>query len=271
MPLLADTLPTAQLSHRQKLSERRAKVQQSFLNEDPNAIDTHTHGFLWGMAVKTNGWKMTFRWLRTINPDYSYHVYADISEISHPREQLAYANATNGRVISQFSYLNGKTDILYPIHLGVGLNKYIVNKASNNGVFVQAFGTGGLIFGIQKPYNLEIIDPENSRRTKVIYYTSETSRYYNISDIEDHSKLRGRTFNAFLGGWDNTSLKSGIFAELGVRLGFAKNKGLMNTINVGVGLDCFFDSVPLMVNDPRDNLFFHFFASFEIGKIKIKK
>lgn len=175
------------------------------------------------------------------------------------------------------SYLFGKQNSLFALHLNIGQKILIAEKAKKNGLQLFFLYSGGFSLGLLKPYMLTVVDTNSlsynpndqtysfSNTIDVAYHPDET---YFLNYIY-YSKF-SQAFQAIVGGagfrkgW-NIKLQPGLHFNTGLSFDWSKNEGAIKALELGFSCDVYFKKVPIMITNNK-SVFPSVYLGFQIGK-----
>lgn len=215
------------------------------------------------MTLHTNGYALGISWGKIQTYYKTRYTYIGIGEIKHPKEyrqNLKLVNALNNRVSRSFVF--GKQNNLYAIRAGRGIKRYYSEKAKEKGVSIGMSFEGGFTLGIVKPYYLELnrfsdgsIHP---RLEKVRYSDATADEFLNIGSIFGSA--------GFAEGLDEISIVPGIHARIAALFEWGVYDEFIKSGEVGLMLDLFPRSIPIMVGQPNRPFFLNLYITLQLGK-----
>jgi hypothetical protein len=197
--------------------------------------------------------------LKAYNLTTFYHL--NIGEIHHPREVKQSAPPqTRYR-----SFVYGKQNSLIAIRAGWGAKKYFSEKAKVKGVAVGMTYSFGPTLGLVKPYYLALtrFNPDNP-----LNYSIRLERYteQNAEVFLTNNRILGAA--PFTKGWSEISLLPGANAALAFQLDWGAFDERVRALQIGVMLDVFVRTAPILVSEYNSPAFFNFFINLQFGKRK---
>lgn len=235
-------------------------IQPRPMKEDAGIL--YNQEFATGLRLHTNGFAVgiTMGNIETYYRTRFFH--AELGEIKHPKEyRQSFDNpgSINGRIARPFKF--GKQNNFYVLRGGIGIKRYLTEKAKHKGVAVGLAYEGGLTMGILKPYYLELRSTEgiNSVSTK---YTPETAdRFLNIWQIHGAS--------SWTRGLGELSLLPGAHGKVSVHFDWGAFDEYVKAIEAGVMVDVFTKKAPIMVETAdvqNSQVFINLFLHLQFGK-----
>mgnify|MGYP000046704173 CR=1 FL=1 len=183
--------------------------------------------------------------LRTYYKTTFYHI--SIGELKHSKE---YKNREDIRT-SNFqensrSYVFGKQNNLYALRVGMGVKKYLSEKARRKGVAIGYSYEFGPTLGLLKPYYLEL------RRSEVnnIVLPTLVSEKFSAENAEvflDPDRIFGAS--SFVKGLSEVKPRPGIHLKGGIHFDWGAFDEFVKAIEIGVMADVFFGEIDIMVDD----------------------
>ena len=207
-------------------------------------------------SLNSNGIGGNYRYGKRITGYKKMLFQVDFNYLKHQKEIK-----TTSPINTTKSFVYGKLNSFFTLHLSVGRQKEIYSKFDKGGISINYFYQIGPSFGILKP-----------KFYKVTYA-------YNTSDIEDFTTFVNKTQNyhvgyilgnaAFSEGLDDTKIKPGVFISAGTNFEFSKRDKYTNAIEAGINIDLFTDEIPIMYSADNDyqQVFLTLFLVYRIGKV----
>ena len=219
-------------------------------------VRLHTHGLALGVNIGR------------IKTYYKTKFYQfEIGELRHPKEKrhsFDYPATANGKTSRAFIF--GKQNSLYVLRGGIGVKRYLSDKAKEKGVSVGFTYVIGPSIGLLKPYYLELY-----RRTEPSGFTfSEKYTEENADTFLDIGQIYGSS--GFAKGLSELSILPGFHAKAGIHLDWGAFDEFVKGIEVGLMLDGYFKKVPVMVeneeilNAENRPFFINLYLNLQLGK-----
>ena len=228
-------------------------------------ITLHTTGF--GLAFAAN-----FGTIKTYYKTKYYHF--QIGELRHPKEERQSFDFTNplGNSGSSKSFFFGKRNSLYVLRGGVGVKRYLSEKAKHKGLAIGFSYEGGVTLGLLKPYYLELIypGPDNSGEVRSEKYSPENEALF--LDLNNSQSIYGAS--GFTKGLSEIRPIPGIHFKMGAHFDWGAFDEMVKAIEGGFMIDVFMREVPLMVETPditnSENrpFFVNLYITLQLGKRK---
>ncbi|RYY21298.1 MAG: hypothetical protein EOO04_18490 [Chitinophagaceae bacterium] len=250
---LAQNVPakSSQSRKAQKKNAKKERINQLLKQEEEGELIFHKHS-IFGVKLATDGYGLTYESGKFKTPRKAFLMQFEISEKKHPKEKKQAASANAFQVNS---VVYGKLANFYQFKVGVAEQRIIGGKGNRNGVAVSAIYGGGLIFGLAKPYYVDVQDPANQtlRRT---YPLIIDSNYFEI-------KAAG------LGaGWSDSQVKLGAQAKAAMRFDYGRLNDGVTAIEVGLQGEYYGRKVPQMAYNKQKQFFFSAYVTLLLGKRK---
>ncbi|MBK8555276.1 MAG: hypothetical protein IPL65_05645 [Lewinellaceae bacterium] len=214
------------------------------------------------LKVTTNkGWAPGLEWGRLRTYYRTTYYFASLGEIKHPKEQRQSADPSISRSFRPYIY--GKQNTLYTLRTGWGVKRYFSEKAKHKGVALGVSYSFGPTLGLLKPYYLAIRrpSPDNPGNSRIIHerYTEE-----NASIFLDNTRILGAS--PITKGLSELSLLPGANASLAFHMDWGAFDEMVKAMEIGLMVDVFPKSAPILISDQNTPLFFNFFVNFQFGK-----
>jgi hypothetical protein len=162
-------------------------------------------------------------------------------------------------------FIYGKENYFYPIRLGVQQQFLLANKSNKNGVSLSANFGGGVIIGLLRPYEMQVIDSTGNTRY-VKYNSSDSSLFLNSYEQNGIDGFIGGP--DFTRGWNDLSVVPGLYIKSALRFDYGRANELVSAIEVGLTADYYTQKIPLVVYAPEKQFFLDAFISIMFGKRK---
>lgn len=217
------------------------------------------------VTLHTNGFELGVHWGRLRSYYKTRYWSLGVGHVKHPAEIKQSSGGSPSGSFRQgaASFVYGKQRNLYPVRLARGFRRYYSGKDRRRGVAVGLdYELGGLL-GVSKAYTLQASQTGDnvSNPDRFISYDERPSLFVDRGRIEGAGGLRR--------GWSEARFHPGVTAKLGVHLDWGAFDEFMRAIEVGVLVDAYASSVPLLVDeaDARNTpLFVNFYATLQLGR-----
>lgn len=208
------------------------------------------------ISLRSNGFGGDFRYGQFIQADKKWLIHASLNYIRDAKEvkSVSYINQNQ-------SFVYGKLNSFYTLHVGSGYQKELFSKFDKGGVAIRYFFVGGPSFGFVKPKYYE-----------VTYFDGKLQIEDFESFLENSINFHGGAIygNAsFLEGIKKTKLAPGVYGLLGFNFDYATSNDFYNAIEAGMVVDFFVDDIQIMYNENNSchQLFISLFLNYRFGKV----
>lgn len=187
----------------------------------------------------------------------------ELVELKHPREyRQSFDFVTTPLGGSPKSFVFGKQNNFYALHVGYGGKHYFSDKAKDKGIAVGMFYSVGVSMGFLKPYYLQLrrFEPNGIRFQLVEEKYSDE----NANVFLNQSAIFGGAGFAY--GLDEISLIPGGQAKVGLHLDWGTLDEFVKGLEVGMMLDIYPKEVPIMVTEDNSAIFMNLYLSVQFGK-----
>jgi hypothetical protein len=224
-----------------------------------------------GLRLNTDGWMLSYNYgiikknegsKNEIDRFYDVlYFQLGVGERYHPKEQREFSQSTNSAYrnyfLSLFStemFKYGKINNFYSARLGVGYKYLIAGKPEAQTVSIHWNTNGGILVGIVKPYYF------NTSMDREMKLDPDAG---NIGDTL--SAFRFTNGHGYRKGWGELNFVPGVYLNTGLKFDFSKKKKNVAGIEMGLGMEMYFQKVhQLALYDPK-NLFFNAFIGLDLG------
>jgi hypothetical protein len=213
-------------------------------------------------TAHTNGYAFGVSWGKIATYYKTNYYYAGFGEIKHPKEyrqNFKYINTLTGEASNSFVY--GKQNNFFLLRAGKGFKRYYTEKAKEKGVAVGISFEAGATLGLLKPYYLELTRFQDQSRPRL---SSERYSEENKDVFLDITRIFGSS--GLLKGVGQMSFVPGIHARLGTHFEWGAYEEFIKALEVGVMVDVFTRSIPLMVNQQNRPFFVNLYITLQLGK-----
>ncbi len=220
---------------------------------NPKEMNNGSKGILFNkefaadLQLNTNGLSIGVNLgkLRTYYKTTFYHI--SIGELKHPKE---YKNREDIRT-SNFqensrSYVFGKQNNLYTLKVGMGVKKYLSEKARRKGLAIGYSYEAGPTLGLLKPYYLELRRSEVNNIIKPTL-VSEKFTTENAEVFLDPDRIFGAS--SFIKGFNELKPRPGIHLKGAIHFDWGAFDEFVKAIEIGLMADVFFGEINIMVDD----------------------
>ncbi len=212
---------------------------------------TTSRGFLMGME---------FGRLQTYYKTTYFHLSA--GELRHPKEQRQSADPLLSR--SFRPYIFGKQNNALVLRGAWGVKRYFSEKAKQRGVAVGVNYSIGPTLALMKPYYLAICYPNPTRPgdCRIVHekYSDENANLF----LDENGRIKGAS--PFTRGLGEISPRPGLNASAALHFDWGAFDEFVKAFEVGILLDAFPTSIPILVSNDNPRLFVNFFVCLQLGK-----
>jgi len=190
----------------------------------------------------------------------------EIGQIRHPKELSSGLQSLKSSISRGFfkNYIYGKQNSLYTLRASQGKTIFISDKISNKNILVGYTYRYGVSAGLIKPYYIQVVKESDDlfpRDFEYIKYTEEKRQVF----LDDEGIFGKAPFRKGLG---EMKLTPGIHAQGGMLFDWSKDESAILATEVGLMLDFYFSSIPLMVDQSSKPFFLNLYVSLQFGKRK---
>ncbi len=195
-----------------------------------------------------------------IGHQLTHSIHFEFTTLRHAKEvrQRTATGGVGGSLANvSRSFVYGKQNQLYGVHLGYGGKFHFSKKAKNQGIAVSVSYAAGPSLGLVRPYyvNLLVSPEEIIPQT----YTEENSVIF-----LDPARISGASGLGF--GWDELSLVAGAFVKFGLNFEWGYTPRFARAVDVGVMLNIYTEKIPILLITDNQAIFPTLYAAFQIGK-----
>lgn len=239
---------------------------QAQLNDAGDEVPSVHHELTFGTGVHTRGFNyVSIQYGQIHKLQRTLFFNLDLVELKSPRErrkkfEILSATGTG----SSTSFIYGKRNNLYALRLGAGEKIYISEKKNTTGVAL-AFGfSGGVTFGVLKPYKLDLIYRDLSSSEPSVTVRSETYSEANHDKFLSFADIQGAS--GFAEGWDDIDVVPGLFVKATLLLDWRAFNQFAQSIELGLSADVYSRKMPIMIGAINSPVFINLYANINLGK-----
>jgi hypothetical protein len=207
-----------------------------------------------GLTLSTQGYGLGYRygkhqWARTKT------IYqADFFYTKHPKEIKS-----SSYYFPNKSYVHGKVNTLFNLHLGYGIQQELFSKEDQGGIAIRYFILGGPALAFLKPNYYEIT--------------------YNIAEyvVQDFDSYFNNTTHAgiiigdasFFKGMNEIRVTPGGFFMVGLNFDYHSSTDLYNALEAGIMIDAYLNRLPILSENlvKASPFLFQLFLTYRFGRI----
>ncbi|WP_236979565.1 hypothetical protein [Membranihabitans maritimus] len=188
----------------------------------------------------------------------------EIGQIRHPKELSSGIQALKSSISRGFykNYSYGKQNSFYTLRASKGKRVYLSEKGPVKSVQVGYTYRYGISAGLLKPYYIQVVEETDGffgRDFEHIKYTEENrEKFLNDEDIFGKSPFRY--------GLGEMQFTPGIHAQGGLVFDWGQDPRTILSTEVGLMLDFYFSSIPLMVDQSDKPFFLNFYVALQFGR-----
>ncbi|HLT94443.1 MAG TPA: hypothetical protein VKZ56_07775 [Membranihabitans sp.] len=232
----------------------------------PSRQEIYTHSTQVSFKLSPAGMQFGYRFGQLPNFYTEKYYQIEVGQIRHPKEMNSGLQSLKSSISRGFfkNYTYGKQNSLFTMRASQGKTVFLSDKISKKNVLVGYSYRYGISAGLIKPYYIQVVregDGITSRSFEDIKYTEETREVFlNDEDIFGKAPFRK--------GLGEMTFTPGIHAQGGMHFDWSKDERLIMATEVGLMMDFYFTSIPLMVDQSSKPFFLNLYVSLQFGKRK---
>tara|TARA_B100000780_G_C21074585_1_gene432555 strand:+ start:474 stop:1187 length:714 start_codon:yes stop_codon:yes gene_type:complete len=207
--------------------------------------------YAFGGFLHTRGFGLNFRYSKNLTGFTKLMYGFELSNMRHEKQQRIY----NPSYDDARGYYLGKLNSLAVARFNIGRQKVIFGKEVKNGVQINYLYQVGATLGFVAPVYLEIIRYDGGQNVVTERYDPEL---HNVNNIYGRS--------SFIYGVQNLSLYPGGHAKFAFNFEYSPEDELLKALEVGVTVDGYYKSVPIMAYADNHQFWYTFYVNFQFGK-----
>jgi hypothetical protein len=200
-------------------------------------------------TLNTNGIGLGFRYAKRLD-GFRKSTYE--LEFSYVKDDQETKISLNSSQTLGTSFVPGKVNAFYTLHLGIGYQKELFQKRDRGGISIRYFYNFGPTIGFLKPIYYLVYDSTGH----AVPMKFELDAINNIQGKAPYYKGLGEIF-----------IIPGAYGKFGFTFEFSKADQVFSAIETGIELNLFVKKIPIMANDNNKFSFFTFFLSYRFGKV----
>jgi len=241
----------------QKKMQERDRLNKMAAQEEEGAIIFQKQT-VFGIKLNTDGYGMFLEMGRMKTSRKSNLFSLELGERKHSKEEKV--PPVQGTYFTN-PFVYGKINNFYYAKLGFAQQRIIGNKGNKNGVAISAIYGGGLSAGLLKPYYLKVADIQTNAVRDVKYNNSNDSIF-----LDNVQYIQGAS--GFSKGFGEMKFTPGIFVKTALRFDYGRYNELVSAMEVGLNVEFYTKTMPVMLLQQQKQLFFNAYAAIEFGKRK---
>jgi hypothetical protein len=203
--------------------------------------------------LTSNGLGIGYRFGKRINARNQTLYDIDFMNVKHLKEIRLTSSSS---YYSSRSYVYGKQNNFFELKGNIGKQYEMFRKNDKGGISIRYFYAAGPCLGILKPIYYEIIINIPPQPNYTI-----TEKF----DITKAQNINGRA--SFFKGFKELSFVPGLSAKAGFSFEYGREEAMIHAIDVGMGLDIFPKSIPIMATQTHNFYFLNLTAGYRFGKV----
>jgi hypothetical protein len=221
----------------------------------------------------TDGWGLCYQNARSIfdNPKTSDKFYklnffqVSLQEHKDPKEFRENVPSHIDGVSSK-PFVYGKVNNFYTLNLGYGSSKLVAGKPIPGTVSIHWMYSGGLSFGFEKPYYLDMGVPYDTVGKDTILVNVQSVSYYGDAGKYFLTKYLIVGHSSWSKGLDETKIVPGIHLNTALHFDFALSKETVSSIETGIHLEYFSRPIEIMAKQDNKPYLISGYIAFIFGK-----
>ena len=257
--IIASLPALAQDSTTNKIDGKRHHYQPINKNDDEDIMKYHKQN-VFGLKLTSDGYGASFEKGFIKSNKKSLLFQLEITEKKSAKEEKL-----TDAAFPTSPFIYGKEIFFYPIKLGAQEQILLANKANKSGVSVSVNFGGGIVIGLLRPYEMEVID--SSGNDRFVKYNSPDSALF-LSPYEPNEIAGFIGGPDFTKGWNDLSVVPGLYAKSALRFDYGRSNELVSAIEVGLTAEYYTKKIPLIVYAPEKQFFLGTYVTILFGKRK---
>lgn len=202
--------------------------------------------------LSTRGMGFLFRQSKHITSRTRTYYEIDLQKLKYPKEILS-----QGEGPERKRYVYGKINHVFLLRLSLGKQNIIFDKGDNKAVEMRYSYSLGPLIAFAKPYYLNIYKNAGSQQSEYIKFDDEGFN-------PDSSSIIGRA--PYTQGMSQLKVYGGLSAKLNFSFEYSSYTNIIRAIEAGVCIDYFPKALPIMAENPAENIVITFHLGFVFGR-----
>lgn len=234
--------------------------------DQPSKQEIYSKASHYILKLSPAGMQFSYRF-GSIPNFYTENYYQfEIGQTLHPRELGSGLQALKTSISRGFfkNYTYGKQNSLYTLRASQGRTVYLSDKVLEKNIRLGYTYRYGISAGLIKPYYLQVPKENDgffNRDFEYIKYTEE-----NREQFLDDEEIFGKA--PFRYGFNEIRFAPGIHGQGGMVFDWSKDERSILATEIGLMIDFYFSSIPLMVDQSNKPFFLNLYISLHLGKRK---
>lgn len=203
--------------------------------------------------LTSNGIGAGYRYGKRIDARNQTQYDLDFMNVKHPKEIKTTSN--NNSYYATRSFVYGKENNFFELKGTIGKQFEIFRKNDKGGISIRYFYGAGPTLGFLKPIFYEYTE-------NYLTYSITKTKKFNVNNL---GTINGRS--SFFKGFNELSFIPGLTAKGGFSFEYSREDAIIHALEVGIGLDVFPRSIPIMANKTNNFYFFNLTAGYRFGKV----
>jgi hypothetical protein len=256
-------LPLISIAQKKEIEAKKpAKINA----QDKNVKLLMHDEYSYGLGLNTNGWTLAYNKTKIVHFTKKKFWEIEFSKIKGDKETKTDPVDYDVNRPMPKKYVYGKRNSLFVLEYRKGINYKLTQKSIKNGVEISWNTSAGLTLGLLKPYYLVL---KRGLPDNLIEYSDEKYSASNDSIFLNKATLAGiYGYSGFWKGIGRTVPMPGFNARIGLNFDWAAYDENISSLEVGLKINMFLTTVPLMINKHNYQIFPSFFAIYKIGERK---
>ena len=205
------------------------------------------------LYVDTRGYGVLFRQSKHVTAKTRSYYEIDIQTLRSPKEIKSTGEAQDRK-----RYVYGKINTVFLLRGGLGLQNVLFEKADIKAVEVRYSYSIGPVFAFAKPYYVQVYKTPGARETDYVKFDSG-----NFSP-DSSGRIIGR--GGYARGLSEMKIYPGLCAKFNLSFEYAPYTNLIRAIETGISLDYFPKALPIMAQNPAENIIVTLHVGFVFGR-----
>lgn len=232
------------------------KGQENFISGNPdngtNFNVLYRKDKIGKVYLSNRGMGFLFRQSKHITSRIRNYYELDIQNLKYPKEIKS-----QGVGPERKRYVYGKINHVFLLRASLGKQNVLFEKADSKAIEVRYSYSLGALVGFAKPYYLNVYKNPGSKQEEAILFTDEGFN-------PDSTSVIGRA--PYLEGMSELKVYPGLTGKFNLSFEYSSYTNIIRAIETGVCIDYFPKALPLMAENPAENIVITFHLGFVFGR-----
>lgn len=202
--------------------------------------------------ISTRGLGFLFRQSKHVTAKNRSYYEIDIQNLRYPKEIKSIGDGPDRK-----RYVYGKINHVFLLRGAIGNQAVLFDKADNKAIQVRYSYSIGPVFAFAKPYYLNVYKISGNKQSDYVKFDDEGFSL-------DSGSVIGRAPYSY--GMSELKIYPGLTAKFNLSFEYSSYTNLIRAIETGICIDYFPKALPIMAQNPSENIIITFHVGFVFGR-----